>query len=65
MADTLRSSWHAPILNMRKFWIHRALKSAIYSYTGFLIKCPILDIRQGSEYASISEYTKVLNAIEF
>ena len=36
-----------------------------YIYTGFLIKCSILDIRQGSEYAFISEYARVLNLIGF
>ena len=29
IADTLRISWHTPVLNMRKFWIYRASKSAI------------------------------------
>ena len=32
---------------------------------GFLIKCFILVIRQGSEYTSISEYTRVGNILEF
>ena len=32
-----------------------------YSYTGFLINWSILDIPQGSEYALISEYTRVVN----
>ena len=50
---------------MRKFWIYRASKSAIVSYTGFLIKCSILDIRQSSEYALISEYTRVVNILGF
>ena len=31
----------------------------------FLIKCSILDIRQGSEYALISEYTRVVNILGF
>ena len=30
-----------------------------YSYTGFLIKCFILDIWQGSQYALILEYTRL------
>ena len=34
-----------------------------YSYTGFLIKCSILDIQQGSEYALISEYNRVVNIL--
>ena len=42
---------------MPKFLIYRASKSAIYSYTAFLINYRILDIQQGSEYALISEYT--------
>ena len=35
--------------------------STWYSYTGFLIKCSILNIQQGSEYAVILEYTRVAN----
>ena len=46
---------------MRKFWIYRAY--ICYSYTGFLINCSILDIRQGSEYALISENTRVLDIL--
>ena len=42
---------------MPKFLIYRASKSTIYSYSAFLIIYPILDIRQSSEYALISEYT--------
>ena len=51
----LRSSWNTPVHNMRIF----------YSYTGFLIKCPIVDIRQGSEFALISEYNRILNTLVF
>ena len=36
-----------------------------YCHTGFLIKSSILDIRQGSEYALISEYTRVVNILGF
>ena len=43
---------------MPKFWLYRASK-------GFLIKCSILDIRQDSEYALSSEYTRVLNILGF
>ena len=35
------------------------------SYTGFLTKCHILDIRQGFEYALISEHTRVMDILEF
>ena len=34
-----------------------------YSCRGFLIKHSIFDIREGSEYALISEYTRVLNIL--
>ena len=34
-----------------------------YSYRGFSIKHSIFDIREGSEYALISEYTRVLNIL--
>ena len=49
-------------MNKQKFWIYRASKHA--SYTEFLIKYFILDIRQGSEYALISKYTiRILNIL--